>query len=249
MASMPQETAAGITALKPSSRKQRREFIKGVERVTTDPNDLIQSDNKEEEELVPRKMDAKQGWNHAYGNPPSLPLTIGSMHTGNPPSLPSTIKVMESSDSQLTSSVPGLSSLMDMSMTEISEENQISMIKTCMKKHVFSIWKFYQKDYHSHFSEDEKTLCGFIMKYTNIRGTENWWLGMRRIVVKTHTDLEQCNKNMQMKFKGEDLKWVYFAKSRAYSHPLAVNIKHLAFRGIHFPFRNIWTQPVQWMQG
>ncbi|KAI2491744.1 hypothetical protein MHU86_22821 [Fragilaria crotonensis] len=172
MASMPQETAAGITALKPSSsRKQRREFIKGVERVTTDPNDLIQSDNKEEEELVPRKMDAKQGWKHAYGNPPSLP---------------STIKVMESSDSQLTSSVPGLSSLMDMSMTEISEENQISKIKTCMKKHVFSIWKFYQKDYHSHFSEDEKTLCGFIMKYTNIRGTKNWWLGMRRIVVK-HT--------------------------------------------------------------
>jgi hypothetical protein len=60
-------------------------------------------------------------WKHAYGNPPSL--------------LPSTIKVGESSDSQLTSSVPGLvSSLMDMSMTEISEENQISMIKTCMKK-------------------------------------------------------------------------------------------------------------------
>jgi hypothetical protein len=43
---------------------------------------------------------------------------------------------------------------MDMSMTEILEENQISMIKTCIKKHVFSIWKFYQKDYHSHFSAD-----------------------------------------------------------------------------------------------
>ena len=42
---------------------------------------------------------------------------------------------------------------------------------------------------HSHFSEDEKTMCGFIMKHTNIRGTQNWWLGMRRIVVKTHTDL------------------------------------------------------------
>ncbi|KAI2489126.1 hypothetical protein MHU86_3098 [Fragilaria crotonensis] len=81
MASMPQETAAGITALKPSSRKQRREFIKGVQQVTTDPNDLIQSDNEEEEELVPQKMDAKQGWRHAYGNPPSLPSTIGSMHT------------------------------------------------------------------------------------------------------------------------------------------------------------------------
>ena len=190
MASMPQETAAGMTALKPSSRKQRRDFIKGVQPVTTDPNDLIQSDDDEEE--VPPKMDTKQGQKHAYGNPPSLP---------------STIKVGTSSDSQLTSSVPGLSSLMDMSMTEISEENQISMIKTCIKKHVFSIWKFYQKDYHSHFSADEKTLCGFIMKHTNIRGTENWWLGMRRIVVKTHTDLRNnAIKNMQMKFKGEELK-------------------------------------------
>jgi hypothetical protein len=118
MASMTQETAAGMTALKPSSRKQRRDFIKGVQPVTTDPNDLIQSDNEEEEAEVPRKMDAKLGQKHAYGNPPSLP---------------STIKVGKSSDSQLTSSVPGLSSLVDMSMTEISEENQISMIKTCIK--------------------------------------------------------------------------------------------------------------------
>ena len=231
---MPQETAAGMTALKPSSRKQRREFIKGLQWVTTDPNDLIQSEDNEEE--VPPKMDTKQGQKqHAYRNPPSLP---------------STIKVGKSSDSQLTSSVPGLSSLMDMSMTEISEENQISMIKTCIKNHVFSIWKFYQKDFHSHFSEDEKTLCGFIMKHTNIWWTQNWWLGMRRIVVKTHTDLRNnAIKNMQMKFKGEELKWVYFAKSRAYSHPLAFNIKHLASRGIHFPFRNIWTQPIQWMRG
>ena len=125
MASMTQEAAAGMTALKPSSRKQRRDLIRGVKRVTTDPNDLIQSDNEEEEELVPRKMDAKQGWKHAYGNPPSLP---------------STIQVGKSSDSQQTSSVPGLSSLMDMSMTEISEENQISMIKTCMKKNTCSLF-------------------------------------------------------------------------------------------------------------
>ncbi len=116
MASMTQETAAGMTALKRSSRKQRRDFIKGVQPVTTDPNDLIQSNDKEEE--MPPKMDTKQEQKHAYGNPPSLP---------------STNKVGTSSDSQLTSSVPGLSSLMDMSITEILEENQISMIKTCIK--------------------------------------------------------------------------------------------------------------------
>ncbi|KAI2496063.1 hypothetical protein MHU86_18435 [Fragilaria crotonensis] len=86
MASMAHQTAAGMTALKPSSRKQRRDFIRGVKRVTTDPNDLIQSDNEEEEEEeVPRKMDAKLGQKHAYGNPPSLPSTIkvGNQVTAN----------------------------------------------------------------------------------------------------------------------------------------------------------------------
>jgi hypothetical protein len=76
---------------------------------------------------------------------------------------------------------------MDMSMTKISEENQVLMVKGCIKMHVFSIWKFYQKDFHS--SKDDKTMCGFIMKHTNIRGTQNWWLCMRsRIVVKAHTE-------------------------------------------------------------
>jgi hypothetical protein len=87
------------------------------------------------------------------------------------------------------------------------------MVKGCMKKHVFSLWKLYQKDFHSYFSEDDKTMCGFIMKHTNIRiqtyeePKTGWWFGMRRIVVKTHTDLcNNANKNMQIKFKGEDMK-------------------------------------------
>jgi hypothetical protein len=91
-------------------------------------------------------------------------------------------------------------------MTEISEENQVLIVKGCISKHVFSIWKFYQKVFHSHFSEDEKTMCVFIMKHTNIRGTQNWWLEMREKVVKTHTDL--CNnaiKSMQIKLNGEDM--------------------------------------------
>jgi hypothetical protein len=55
--------------------------------------------------------------------------------------------------------------------------------------------------------QDDIKMCGFTMKHTIRRGTQNWWLGMWRIVVKTHTDL--CNnaiKNMQIKFKGEEMK-------------------------------------------
>ena len=102
-------------------------------------------------------------------------------------------------------------------MTEISEENQISMVKGGIKQHVFSIWEFYQKDFHGSFSKDDKTMCGFIMKHTNIRGTQNWWLGMRRIIVKTHKDL--CNnaiKNMQTKSKGREMKSNCLAQLQAY---------------------------------
>jgi hypothetical protein len=124
---------------------------------------------------------------------------------------------MKASDSHVTSSIPGLSSIMDMSMTEISEENQRLMVRGCIKNHVFSVWKFYQKDFHSHFSEDERTMCGFIMKHTNIRGTQNWWLGMRRIVVKTHTDLRNnAIKNMQIKFKGEEMRRGFVLHLRAH---------------------------------
>jgi hypothetical protein len=72
--------------------------------VTTDPNDLIESDMEEGHQ----RMDLKQGHKDTYQNPPSLP---------------STIKVMKASNSYEKSSSPGLSSIMNMSMTKISEEN------------------------------------------------------------------------------------------------------------------------------
>jgi hypothetical protein len=80
--------------------------------VTTDPNNLIESDNEEGHQ----RTNTKQGQKDTYHNPPSLS---------------STIILMKASDSHVTSSIPGLSSIMDMSMTEISEENQVLMVKGC----------------------------------------------------------------------------------------------------------------------
>jgi hypothetical protein len=113
MASMTKATTADMAAINPSSRRDKRELLKGVQRMTTDPNDLVQSDDKE----VPPNLERNPGQNKqdTYQNPPSQP---------------SSIKVSKSSKSQVTSSVPGLRSLLDMSMTEILEENQISnMVK------------------------------------------------------------------------------------------------------------------------
>ena len=113
MPSTTKATTADMAARNPKLRKDKRELLKGVRRVTSDPNDLVQSDDEE----GPR--------------PPNLERNPGRTKQDtyqNPPSLPSSIKVSKSRDSQVTSSVPELSSLMDMSMTEISEENQISMV-------------------------------------------------------------------------------------------------------------------------
>jgi hypothetical protein len=102
MALMTQTTATGITATRHSSRKEKRELLKGMQRATTDPNDLIESDKEEGHQ----RTNSKQGHKDTYQNPPSFP---------------STIKVMKASNSHVTSSFPGLSSTLDMSMTEISK--------------------------------------------------------------------------------------------------------------------------------
>jgi hypothetical protein len=94
----------------------------------------------------------------------------------------------------------------------------------------------------------KKTMCGFIMKHTNIRGTENWWLGMQKIVVETHTDLRNnAIKNMQTKFKGKEMKLHCLALASILTmelfdiHPIPF------FRRIQHPIRRISTQTIQWM--
>jgi hypothetical protein len=121
----------------------------------------------------------------------------------SPPSLPSSIKVKHSSNSHVSSSVPGLSSFLDMSMIEISPENQVTMVRKCVQKHMFSIWKFFHKEYHAHYSQDERAMCGFLLKNTNLQGNHDWWLEMQRVVIKTHTYVwNNAIKNMQTKFNG-----------------------------------------------
>ena len=142
MASMTQATATGITVTRHSSRKEKWELLKGMQRVTTDPNVLIESDKEKRHQ---RTDSMHGGYKDIYQNPPSLP---------------STLNVMKASNIHVKSLVPGLCSIMDKSMMEISKENQVLMVKGCIKKHVFSIWKFYQKDFHSYFSKDDKKCVG-----------------------------------------------------------------------------------------
>ena len=54
---MTMATTEDMAARNPSSRKEERELLKGVQRVTPDHNDLIQSDDEE----VSPNMERNQG--------------------------------------------------------------------------------------------------------------------------------------------------------------------------------------------
>ena len=132
---------------------------------------------------------------------------------------PATINIAETTaGSQLSSSIPGLNSIIDMSMTEIEADSHISLVKTCVKKKMFSYWKFYDKNNDNQYSMDEGTMCGFIIKHTGIepkKCNKDWWVEMRKTVLKTHTDLRNnAIKTLQIKFKGKNKQAVLNCKSK-----------------------------------
>jgi hypothetical protein len=92
----------------------------------------------------------------------------------------------------------------NLSMTSITDANMTSIIKSCMKNHIFRKCKFYNRDKHGVFSTKTNTMCGQVIKHCNINGADGqWWHKMRRLVVKTHTDhRNNCIKAMQTRFKG-----------------------------------------------
>ena len=93
----------------------------------------------------------------------------GTSHSSQQLYPPRTINVADTTaDSQLSSSIPGLHSIIDMSMTDIEATSHISLVKTCVKKLMFSYWKFYDKNNDNQYSKDEGTMCGFIIKHTGI---------------------------------------------------------------------------------
>ena len=138
--------------------------------------------------------------------------TMNASHHGGgsaaiPTAVPSSINVSTSTgDSQITSYNPDISSTMpalDMSLTEIQADAQKGQIKSCVRNSIFPIWKFYQREFDSQFSLDERTLCGFLLKHTGLKGDEQWWIRMRKVLRKCHTDMRNnAIKNMQTKFKG-----------------------------------------------
>ena len=116
------------------SRKQKRQLFNKVGDLTINADYMMKEyDAVEEEEEDAQctmiKMEESTGRTKF--------TTSSNASHQNPPSLPSSIKVKHSSNSHVSSSVPGLSSFLDMSMTEIGTENQVTMVRKCVQKHIF----------------------------------------------------------------------------------------------------------------
>lgn len=202
MQSSMQPTGNNGLGQQPSSRKQRRDAVNKIPYFKIkDPSEMLgDMDDLEDEHQEDQQFTAKE---YAMRLKHTKHTTS---HNHMPPPVPSSIKVKNrnSNDSQGLSTVPGLTVSMDMSMTELTADQQLSLVKTCVKNNVFSKFKFYDREYDAAYNTDPDTLCGFVLKHTNIRGDRNWWVEMKRHVVKTHTDLRNnAIKNMQTKFKGK----------------------------------------------
>ena len=169
------------------SRKQKRQLSNKVGDLTMNADDMMKEYDAVEEDTQWTTIKMEESTRRKKFTTSSY-----TSHQ-NPPSLPSTIKVKHSSNSHVSSSVPGLSSFLDMSITKISPDNQVTMVRKCVQKHMFLIWKFYHKEYHAHYSQDERTMCGFLLKNTNLRGNHDWWLEMQSSNKDTHGCSEQCH--------------------------------------------------------
>jgi hypothetical protein len=130
------------------------------------------------------------------------------LYSGTAPnSMPRTIKVNESEESQMSSSIPGLGSSMDMSMNAMTREQEITLVKLCVTTKMFSYWKFYSQDGDGQFTLDPTEMCGFLIRHTPDTKTcknERWWLDMRTHVTPTLTNhRNNVIKSCMNKFKGK----------------------------------------------
>jgi hypothetical protein len=91
----------------------------------------------------------------------------------------------------------------NLSMTAFSDKTIRSIIKTCMKDHIFPKCKFYHRDKHGTYDRSPTSMCGQIMKHCSLEADATWWYQIRPVIVKTHTDhRNNCIKRLKARFKG-----------------------------------------------
>ena len=110
----------------------------------------------------------------------------------------------------------------NLSMTSFTDTTLRSIIKNCIKDHIFRKCKFYHRDKHGMYDTSPMSMCGQIMKHCSLKADATWWYQMRMVVVKTHTDhRNNCIKRLNARFKGTE---VTCAQTCVQSHLTNVNM-------------------------
>jgi hypothetical protein len=91
----------------------------------------------------------------------------------------------------------------DFSMTAVTVGNIRNILKNNLKEYIFRRIKFYNRFKHAQYSTETSTLCGQLLKRSNMNANATWWENMRPMIIKTLTDhRNNCIKRMQKRFKG-----------------------------------------------
>ena len=80
------------------------------------------------------------------------------------------------------------------------------LVRDCVKKVLFRRLKFFRKELHGMYDQSETSVCGLVIKNCNVAlqdATLDWWAGMRKIVIATHTDhRNNVIKTMRLRYRG-----------------------------------------------
>jgi len=101
---------------------------------------------------------------------------------------------------------PGLPSdlVSDMTQSLMSSRGIRLLVCDCVKKQIFPLVKFYDKDEHNVFSVQTDTVCGIVLHFAHMAhayDANEWWYKTRGLVHQTHTiHRNNCIKAMHNSF-------------------------------------------------
>ena len=95
----------------------------------------------------------------------------------------------------------------DMSQSLLSNRGIRLIVCDCVKRKIFPLVKFFDKEDHNQFSKETDTVCGIVLHFANMThnfDARDWWYKTRQLVHNTHTiHRNNCIKNMHKAFNSK----------------------------------------------
>jgi len=99
----------------------------------------------------------------------------------------------------------------DMTQSLLSSSGVRFVVRDCIRRKIFPLVKFYDKEDHDQFSLQNDTVCGIVLHFSNAAhyfDAEEWWRKSRTLVHQTHTiHRNNCIKAMHRAFISKFFVW------------------------------------------